>query len=204
MVLVSTEGAGAFKDAMTGNLKGDAKTLLDRGYTVVLADLFLTGSRADEKALADRKKPFGEFFNTYNRTNLQERVQDILTVSAFAKGQGNGKVVLWGTGNAGLWTILAGVGVDALIADGARIDLTNDAYLLEADNYVPGLRRMGDIRTALTLVAPKPVLLYNTGSRFEGTDWAADVYRAIGSETAFHDETSALSSDAILEWLGKL
>ncbi|MCX6380475.1 MAG: hypothetical protein NT023_13540 [Armatimonadetes bacterium] len=201
VVLVSTEGAGAFKDAMTGNLKGDAKILLDRGYTVVLADLFLTGSRADEKALADRKKPFGEFFNTYNRTNLQERVQDILTVCAFA---GSGKVVLWGTGSAGLWTILAGAGADALIADGAQIDLTNDTYLLNTDNYVPGLRRMGDIRTALTLVAPKPVLLYNTGSRFAGTDWVADVYRAIGRETAFHDETSALSSDAILEWLGKL
>ncbi|GDX41316.1 hypothetical protein LBMAG21_16080 [Armatimonadota bacterium] len=205
VVMISPNGVQAFADAKTGDLKGDAKALFDQGYNILLADLFLTGSRADAKALANRKKPFGEFFNTYNRTNLQERVQDVITVCAQKKGR-QGKLILWGTGGAGLWAILAGAGAnaDAVIADAAQIDLTNDAYLLESDNYVPGLRRMGDIRTALTLVAPKPVLLYSTGSRFAGTDWVADVYRAIGSENAFHDETSALSSDAILEWLGKL
>ncbi len=203
VVMVSPEGAKAFTDASTGSLIGDAKALYEQGYTVVLADLFLTGSRYDAKALEARKKPFGVFFNTYNRTNLQERVQDILTVCAFAKRSGN-RVVLWGSGKAGLWTILAGAGADVLIADGAQIDLTNDAYLLEEDNYVPGLRRMGDVRTALTLVAPKPILLYNTGAHFAGTEWVSDVYRSLEKASAFRAEATAVSGQVIQDWIGKL
>lgn len=203
VVLVSEEGDVHFTSPATGAIQGDAKTLLERGYTVIVPNLFLTGAQADPKALEDRKKPFGVFFNTYNRTNLQERVQDILTVCAYARSLGHKQVVLHGTGKAGLWAMLAGSGADVLVADAAQIDLTNDAYLLESDAYVPGLRRMGDIRAALALVAPKPVLIYNTGSKFAGTDWAADVYRSVGAAANFRVETGAVSENAIREFMAK-
>src|SRR5688500_20312851 len=103
--------------------------------SVVLLDTFLTGELADESAAKARKQTTG-FFTAYNRTGLQERVQDLITACALAQSHGKGRrVVLCGTGRAGLWALLAAPAADAIISDCAQLDLRNDAVLMEQDLF---------------------------------------------------------------------
>jgi dienelactone hydrolase len=211
VVLVHPNGKMAFLDPHTAFIDTESgepgklvKRLLAQGQTVLLLDTFLTGHRASATALAARQRPFGEFFDTYNRTNLQERVQDILTAIAYLRTRpGVQQVGLVGQGEAGLWALLAAPAADAVAADCNRTDLTTDDALLTEDMYAPGLRRLGDFQTAAVLAAPRPLLLHNTGDKFLAAVWIRDVYGSLGAVPALHTETD-LTTDAVLtDWLGR-
>ncbi len=150
-------------------------------FAVAILDPFLMGEQEDAKLLAQRQRPFGEFFSTYNRTNLQERVQDVVTVCAYLRSLwAEAKITLIGEGEGGLIAMLAAPSADGVIADVNNLDFTNDAALLTEDHYVPGLRRMGDVATALLLSAPSPITLTHTGSKFPATARLREVYSALG------------------------
>ena len=202
VILVHPNGRSAFLDAATGAPSPLVKSLIARGQTILLLDAFLTGERASATALTTRERPFGEFFDTYNRTNLQERVQDIMTSIAYLRTRpGIRSVGLAGQGQAGLWALLAAPAADAVAADCAQTDLTTDDALLTADLYAPGLRRLGDFQTAAVLAAPHPLLLHNTGDRFPAVAWIRDVYGSLGAIPALYTQ-SQLTTDAGLEdWL---
>ena len=164
-VLAHTNGiASYYKDGVT---KGLAGALLKKGCSVILLDTFLTGSLAHATELAARK-PFDNFFSTYNRTDLQERVQDLITACAFARAHSKGRrIVLGGEGRAGLWAMLAAPAADAVVADGANLDLSTDRVLMQQDLFVPGLRRIGAFEGAVALAAPNPFLGHNIGNRVQ-------------------------------------
>jgi hypothetical protein len=106
------------------------------------ARYFSTGEVADDAAVKTRDYA-KSFFTTYNRTDVQERVQDIITACAFAHTHSKGRrVVLCGQGRAGLWALLAAPASDAIIADCAQLDSSNDRELLSQDLFAPGLRRL--------------------------------------------------------------
>lgn len=150
-------------------------------YALALLDPFLMGEQADEKLHAQRQRPFGEYFSTYNRTNLQERVQDVITVCAYLRSVwSSAKITLVGQEEGGLIAMLAAPVADAVIADAKNIDLTNDEALLTEDNYVPGLRRMGDVATALLLSAPNPITLTHTGTNLATVTRLREAYAALG------------------------
>jgi len=198
VVLVRPGGRDEAADRRPGSL---VRALLGKGIAVLLPDVFLTGARADPEAGAARK-PFIAFFTTYNRTDLQERVQDLLTVCAYAKAKrGARSVTLVGQGRAGLWALLAAPAADAVAADGAQLDLTTDDALREDDLFTPGLRRLGDFHTAAVLAAPHPLLLHNTGAKFASAAWIQDVYRALGAEDALRVSADPLDNDALVSWL---
>ncbi len=202
VVLAHPNGRTAFLEAGTGVPGMLVRRLLALGQAVLLFDAFLTGERADAKALEARQRPFGEFFDTYNRTNLQERVQDILTAVAYLRTRpGVQTVALAGQGQAGLWALLAAPAADAVAADCARLDLTTDDALLTEDLYAPGLRRLGDFQTAAVLAAPHPLLLHNTGDRFVAAGWVQEVYSALGAAPVMRAEASPLTDAALTDWL---
>jgi dienelactone hydrolase len=203
VALVHPKGKAAFLDA-AGNPNALVESLLAQGQTVLLLDTFLTGERASAQALAARQRPFGEFFDTYNRTNLQERVQDILTAVAYLRSRpGVQSVGLAGQGQAGLWALLAAPAADVVAADCDRTDLTTDDALLTDDLYAPGLRRLGDFHTAAVLAAPHPLLLHNTGDKFAAMTWIQDVYGSLGAVPALHTETTLTTDAALAAWLGR-
>ena len=201
VVLVHPNGKSAF---LEGGAPGTlVKSLLAQGQTVLLPDTFLTGERASKEALAARQRPFGEFFDTYNRTNVQERVQDILTAIAYLRTRpGIQHVGLAGQGQAGLWALLAAPAADAVAADCNRTDLTTDDALLTDDLYAPGLRRLGDFHTAAVLAAPHPLLLHNTGDKFSAAAWIQDVYGSLGAVPALHTEPNPTTDAGLTTWLG--
>jgi hypothetical protein len=100
-------------------------------------------------------------FETYNRTAASQRVADI--VRALEENPGAAIVA---DGDWGLAALLAAAVAPAarVVADVARFDLDSDDAFLER-LYIPGLRRAGDLRTAMTMTNAR-VVVHNAGDRF--------------------------------------
>ncbi len=181
-VLVHEEGKAALTDLASGKPGGILQCLLDEGHAVFMPDVFLTGEFHSpfEKAIRDKETAH---FLTYNQTDTALRTQDILTSIAFLNSRYEAETVnLVGVGDAGLWCLLAAPLADSLhsvVVDAAGFDGSDDAYMNRL--YIPGLRRAGDLRAAQALLAPTPLVIYNTGGVFD-TAWARKAYETAGVE----------------------
>ena len=201
-VLAHPDGRKAYLNS-EGLPTGIAKELLARNQSVVLLDTLLTGELADETAAKARKQTSG-FFTVYNRTDAQERVQDLITACAFAQTHGKGRhVVLCGSGRAGLWALLAAPAADAVVADCAQVNVRADATLMEQDLFAPGLRKFGAFEAAAVLAAPNSLLIHNTGDNFS-TDWIASAYASAKKTSALRREPKALDAAAQADWITQL
>ena len=172
--------------------------LLHAGNAVLLLDCFLTGSAADPAVEKAREQPFGVFFDTYNRTNLQERVQDLVTAIAFVRMRLGGPVVLSGRGSAGLWALLASPDADGVSADVNHFDMTTDAGYVTDYMYAPCLRHFGDFKTSAVLAAPHPLALFNVDEKFTAAGWIRDVYQKLGVQDRFTTTAGPMSDDDVL------
>ncbi len=76
------------------------------------------------------------------------------------------RVVLCGTGRAGLWCLLAAPSATAVIADCAQLDVSDDRNLLAPDLFCPGLRNIDTFVGAPAIVAPHPLMLHNVAKDF--------------------------------------
>ena len=200
-LIVHPHGKANLVDLETGQPTRLITDLLAAGESVLTVDVFLTGEHcpADGKAIRDGSI---RYFTTYNRTDAALRVQDILTALAHLKTQAEVSTTnLVGLGEAGLWCLLAAGFADVAhtIADVNRFDSGNDAAYLQS-LPLPSIRRAGDFRTAGTLVAPRHLLIHNTGDIFR-TDWIADVYRAVGVADRLRVKEEAVSEQEIVAWL---
>jgi dienelactone hydrolase len=102
-----------------------------------------------------------EHFATYNRTDASQRVADL--VRALDDNPG---AMLVADGAFGLPAVLAlaVVPIDRAVIDVGRFDATSDdEFLARLD--IPGIRRAGDVHTALAM-ATGHVTLHNAGDRF--------------------------------------
>jgi dienelactone hydrolase len=201
-ILAHPQGKAAYLDE-EGLPRGTAKELLARNQSVILLDTFLTGDLANATA-ADKRKYASGYFATYNRTDLQERVQDLITACAFAQTHGKGRrVVLSGSGRAGLWALLAAPAADAVIANCAALDLQSDKELMGQDLFAPGLLKIGSFEGAALLAAPNPLLVHNTAESFS-TTWLDQAYRGANRQTALRRETKPLGDAAQATWIAQL
>lgn len=202
VVLVSPDGMNAFTTGQKGEPGALAQSLLMKGHKVLLLDCFLTGSRANVKTEAARNRPFEEYFSTYNRTDLQERIQDLITAQEFLRKDNSTKQVkLIGRGKAGLWSLLASPAFDGTAADCDNFDLTSDEGLLTQDMFVPGLRKLGDFRTAAALSAPKPLCLFHYNDKFTALPWIRKVYRFASPSSSLHINSDMLNDSQLAEWM---
>ncbi|HQL94267.1 MAG TPA: acetylxylan esterase [Candidatus Hydrogenedentes bacterium] len=188
VLLTHGRGKGALLDPKTGGPGELAAALLKRGAAVLCADLFLQGDGAPK----ERGEP-GKFADTFKPTDTAERVQDILTAAAFLRGPaGLDVAAVAGLEDAGLWCLLAAAmdpAVGRVFADlnGFALD-DDDAWA--ARHYIPCIRSVGDVRTALALVAPRPCLLANANTgELPALTW-------LGAKAAPDMETHVLA-----EWL---
>jgi len=200
VVLVHPRGYPALLDNSSrqpGRLVSD---LLRSGFAVLGINPFMRPDSGQAgRPLANDEK----FFATYNRTDDSNRIQDILTALAYLEGRRDiSEVSLVGLEKAGLWALLARPAapeVKRLVADAAQFPADDDqAYL--RDLPIPGIRRAGDFRTAVTLAAPGALLLHNTGKEFS-TTWAEDVYKASGAEKSLTVKVKKVSENEIVRWL---
>ena len=151
-----------------GQPTADVRALLNAGRSVISADLFQTGEYlADESQTAPAPKvneSFPGYTFGYNRPLLAERVRDILTVVAGAEWfQDFSRLDLIGTGDAGLWVLLArslaGDAIDTCVADlqgfgFSQLSNVNDPRML------PGGLKYGGIGGLIALTAPGKLTVY--------------------------------------------
>lgn len=178
--------------------------LLKSGHAVVTIKNF-QGLQFTEEARKYR------YFTTYNRTDIANQIQDILTVLSYLNNKVAGKIQSGGEkikvnvvamGNAGLWALLArGLSpeVNKMAVDVAQFDNTNDeAYLKQVP--IPGIRRAGDFQTAITISPLNPLYIHNTGSKFQ-TKNIAGIFRRLGKAGNFITQSTLIDNKKLVEWL---
>lgn len=173
-------------------------TLRTAKHTVIKVEVF--SDFTDKDTLARIK-----FFTTYNRTAAANRVQDVLTALAYVQqsllpaSASQPRVSLVGLGEAGLWTLLArGLAprIERTVVDAGQFDSANDASFLQ-HLPIPGIRRAGDFVTAVTLAPLTPLVIHNSGGKFN-TASLADVYRRLGRAEDFRAQTEQLTAKQLV------
>jgi hypothetical protein len=197
VLAVHPEGKAALADPERGQPGPLVAGLLAAGISVLAIDAFLTGEARG------RREEGGPHFHTYNQATAACRVQDLLTALAFLdSAEEVGAVDLLGLGEAGPWCLLA-----RGLAPGVRRAAIDFNFLAAGDDqvwaeelFVPALRSAGDLRTALALAVPAPLLVHQAGRGFP-EDWARQVYRAAGREENLVVSARRLRWEAVLGWL---
>ncbi|MEN6644797.1 MAG: acetylxylan esterase [Armatimonadia bacterium] len=180
------------------------KGLLEAGHAVLTLDPLLCGEYNAQAGMVTRRNRDVRLFNTYNRPDVVEKAQDILTaVAAVTSLAGASQVNVAGLGEAGLWCLLAGAAapqaISRMAADLASFDPATDAEFLSRLN-VPHLRRAGDLAAATALFAPRPLLVHNLCPDFD-VPALRGMYRAAGNSQALTTKRQPASPKAILSWL---
>ena len=194
VLIVHPEGKEKLIDAETGEPSNLITDLLAADRKVLLIDVFGVGEHEDYDRPEDTP-----FFTTYNRTAAALRVQDIVTALRCFTGRGDvSEVNLIGIGEAGLWGLLAAGFTDVknVVIDTDGFDNSSDDAFLKT-LPIPSIRRVGDFRTAGTLVAPRNLILHNTGNVFE-TAWIREVYRNIRASDQLLVAEGRLSDEEIV------
>ncbi len=177
--------------------------LLARGAPVVGIDVFQTGRTKASRDVAAAGRYAEKFFTTYNRTDDANRIQDILTATAYARTRLNGSEInLVGFGPAGVWSLFARSLADEhvhLVADMAQFDTeSDDEYITKF--FIPGIRRSGNFRAAVSVLPPATTLLHNTGPSFPA-DWAEQAYTAAGVPERLEVRQAVLPDAELVERL---
>ena len=175
-----------------------AQGLLQAGGAVLVVAPFLTDGT--EREGHDEMDPL---YHTYNQATMACRVQDILTGLAYLDQHLRvGKRHLVGQGEAGIWCLFARAlasGVGSTAVDWGGRDLGDDEAWI-GSLLAPGIRALGDVRTALALCAPGRLLVHGAGDHFPERV-ARRCYRAAGKGTQLVVEAEGMSEDAIVEWI---
>ncbi|HEY5911232.1 MAG TPA: hypothetical protein VJA21_11585 [Verrucomicrobiae bacterium] len=178
------------------SLAGLPLELLRRGAAVLMIDRFSTAEPGDQ---------FSNFYCTYNRTQLQNRVRDLLLVCSAAKSVDPRKtipfrVTLAGCGMAGLWSLMAAPGAEAVAADCAGLDTSDEQAFLASELFCPGVLALGGFETAALLAAPHPLLLHNTGGKF-GIGVITQAYSGTKTAAKFAHQSVCLSGTELAAWI---
>jgi hypothetical protein len=158
VVLSQSDEKSPFFDN-AGDPAGLTRQFLAHGFDVaIMADV---GGAANSNQTS-------VLFTTYNRTRLQERVRDLVSICQGVRNLNASRcrVVLCGCGRAGFWSLLAAPAADAVIADCGHLDISDDQALLDPDLFCPGIRNMGTFTGAAILASPHPLVLHNVAESF--------------------------------------
>ena len=136
----------------------------------------------------------------YNRTLLAQRVHDVLTAIAYARDlPGAERVRLLGTGDAGVWAVLAA----ALAGDAVERVATelpwdfDEVESFDHPGFLPGAVKYGGVDAFAALLAPRELRVYG-GALPAGVRRA---YAAAGVRGAAEEATSR--TDDALAWLAE-
>ena len=202
-LVVAPEGKAALVKPGTAEPLPWVRTLIEEGQSVLAIDPFKVGEHVlPEGTKSERDESF-EHFTTYNRTDTQERVQDVLTALSFLKSQqGIEKVNLVGIGDAGVWALLAnslaGKRIDHMVVYGLDVSAGEPSEALRY--FVPGLLKIGGLRTAAALAAPTSSTIHFSEGGFD-TEGVSQVYDLANKSEAFRVVRGRRSQDEIVEWL---
>ncbi|HLJ93040.1 MAG TPA: hypothetical protein VKU02_07595 [Gemmataceae bacterium] len=200
VVWIHSAGKSSLLDG--GQLVPAAKQILAKHAAILAVDVFLTGEFQGAKAPPVDAKYAGFTFG-YNRPLLANRVHDILTVIAYAKGlQGTKKVDLIGLEAAGPWVVLAralcGDAVERTAADCHQFRFDKVASV-DDEMMLPGGVKYGGLPAFAALCAPHPLFVHN--HQGTGTEqWLQAAYGPNG-DSALRRASQKASPAEVVEWV---
>jgi hypothetical protein len=177
------------------------------GVDLIYQGEFLAeGQRLEQTRRVKNPRESAAYTFGYNHTVFAQRVHDVLTVIAFARGQEPQprQVSLVGLGPAGPWAAAAlapaGAALDAAAVDtaGFRFGAVRD---LHSPEFLPGGARYFDLPGMLALAAGRPLWL--AGETADGAGLVAQAYRAAGQEAKLQRFEGAGEEvpQAVVRWL---
>jgi dienelactone hydrolase len=205
-VVVWIHPAGKASLLQNSQLVPAARYILDKKAAILAVDVFMTGEFEGAKLppVRDKDAKYAGFVFGYNRPLLANRVHDILTAIAFAKGhQSTKKVHLAGFEQAGPWVLLArGLCKDAVArtaADFNRFRFDNVTAVSD-EMMLPGALKYGGLPALAGLCAPGELFVHNdqnTGSE----QWLKPVYQAAGAAEQWQRFAEKVMVEKVVDWL---
>jgi hypothetical protein len=202
-VVVWVHPAGKSSLLEGGKLVPAARKLLDAKAAILAVDAFGTGELTGENVSAVDPRFAGYTFG-YNRPLLAQRVHDVLTALAFARGHDKAKAVhLVGFGKAGPWALLArGLCGDAAARTAADADRFRfDRVRSAADEMMlPGALKYGGLPALAALAAPGELFVHNHGGTGVG-GWLKAAYRSAGAADKLRHSGDKADPGKVAAWL---
>lgn len=203
VLIVDGAGKAAQADLAEARPGELIRLLLEKGLCVATIDVFGLGEHNGPMG-PPVPRAGGPFLDTFEPTDTACRVQDVLTSLAYLRSRRDlsGEAALIGLGDGGLWCLFAG----ALDKQVGRVAADVNQFANEDDQtwagkfYVPSIRSLGDICAATVLLAPRPVLICNTGDAFKAGPMQSTYKTACGEEMEVHREPVSL--EALAAWCG--
>jgi hypothetical protein len=167
VLVVHGAGKAALANLESGGPGPLVQGFIDQGKAVLCIDAFLLGEHHAPDNKTDRLR-VGRFMDTFQPTDTGERIQDVLTALAFLRARRDlaPEAQVVGLEQAGLWCLFAAA-VDAstgtVVADLNQFPIDDDDAWVD-QYYVPCLRAIGDLRTAVAMIRPDRNLLLNGGA----------------------------------------
>ena len=176
--------------------------LLERGQTVLVPDVYLTGEL--RPAAAPANAPNVQFYAGYNRTPIANRAHDILTAVACLKARTHlAGVSLVGLDDAGPWCLLArsiaGDAVARLAADADGFDFEK-VQSVNDENYLPGSLKFSGLWGLATVGAPGEMMVWNSAREMPAVLRSA--YSAVNAGGKLRMEAKAEAAD-VVGWITK-
>jgi hypothetical protein len=217
VVWVDRNGKESLFDA-SGLPRASVRRLLENGFVVIGADLFGQGEfTADGKPLTQTRiwerpnNPIMRYAGLtfgYNAPVFSQRVHDILSLVAYAKGKDVGaeRIAVFGLNGAGHWVAaaraVAGKAIDLAAIDTAGFRFAKIGATSDPD-FLPGGIKYNDLPGILALSAPNPIWLAGEGTAAPSP--IAEAYRAAGRPEAITswDGNVADQESAAVDWLLK-
>lgn len=138
--------------------------LLDQKCNVVTPDLFKQGEHTLQKSTKTLRVENDKLFTTYNLTDRQEQIQDLITIIKAVKvnEELSHDISLYAIGNTGITgLLLASITSDLkrIVLEGNNFNPTTDKNMLKLQ--IPGIMRIGGLKTVMALAAKQHLLFYN-------------------------------------------
>jgi len=167
VLVISGQGKKCLFQANSGKIAAWVQAVLSKGKSVLAIDPFGIGEHVLPKGTQTARNKRFKFFTTFNRTDVQEHVQDVLTaIVALKRLAGSDKISLMGLGKSGPTALLAGAftqNLQEIIIDGSVFKGRKSEIL--RTYFVPGLGRIGDFTTAAALSAPQSLRIFMGSNR---------------------------------------
>ena len=184
---------------------GIIEKLLNEKCNVLAPDLFKQGEHVLQDSTKTLRDETERYFTTYNLTDRQQQIQDLITLIYFIKEASDlpDNISLYSTGNTGITSLLLATvtnEVNQYAIDGNHVNPNSDEEMLSIG--IPGLMRVGGLKTALTLDANKHLLLYNAHPSFL-TSGVIDVSKLENNSQNFSIATEDAAEDKIVDLLIK-
>jgi dienelactone hydrolase len=197
-VLVHPEGKAALVTRADGTPGDQIMSLLRRNVCVLAIDPFLCGEFNGPFGMARRARA-PSHDSTYNRSDLVQRVRDIVLAATFLAERLTERVAVVGIGRAGTWVTLAGPFLSersTIVADLAGYRSEDNEALWRGDQATPLILAIGDLKTAAALACPRRQILYNIQPGFH-SEWPLSAYHLGGAADGIQLLSTGLTSDEI-------